>query len=34
MYPWRNHFDRGMPWAGIGYETWKARQDDARRQEV
>ena len=22
-YPWRFHFERGMPWEGIGYETWK-----------
>lgn len=21
-YPWMNRFDRGMPWAGIGYEEW------------
>lgn len=25
-YPWRNHFDRGMPWAGIGYDSWLAQQ--------
>lgn len=23
VYPWRNVFDRGMPWAGIGYEKWR-----------
>jgi acetyltransferase-like isoleucine patch superfamily enzyme len=33
MYPWRNHFDRGMPWAGIGFDVWKARQGDAPRQK-
>lgn len=22
IYPWREHFDRGMPWQGIGYEAW------------
>lgn len=22
VYPWRFHFDRGMPWEGIGYESW------------
>lgn len=22
VYPWRYHFDRGMPWAGIGYREW------------
>ena len=21
-YPWRFHFERGMPWEGIGYEKW------------
>jgi acetyltransferase-like isoleucine patch superfamily enzyme len=23
VYPWPEHFDRGMPWAGIGYATWQ-----------
>lgn len=22
VYPWRYTFDRGMPWEGIGYDTW------------
>lgn len=22
VYPWRNTFDRGMPWENIGYEEW------------
>lgn len=22
VYPWREHFERGMPWEGVGYETW------------
>ena len=22
VYPWMNRFERGMPWEGIGYETW------------
>lgn len=22
IYPWRDHFDRGMPWADIGYGRW------------
>ena len=26
IYPWRYHFDRGLPWAGIGYDAWEARQ--------
>ena len=21
-YPWRDHFDRGMPWEGSDYDTW------------
>ena len=25
VYPWRDHFERGMPWEGIGYHAW-ARQ--------
>jgi len=27
-YPWPEHFERGMPWQGIGFETWdKLRRD-------
>lgn len=22
IYPWKKHFDRGMPWKDIGYELW------------
>lgn len=22
VYPWKYHFDRGMPWKGIGYDEW------------
>ncbi len=22
-YPWMQHFDRGMPWEGRGYENWE-----------
>lgn len=25
LYPWMIRFDRGMPWEGIGYEEWAAR---------
>jgi len=28
VYPWRYHFDRGMPWQGIGYDNWKNKQDN------
>jgi acetyltransferase-like isoleucine patch superfamily enzyme len=24
VYPWKHHFDRGMPWEGVGYEKWAA----------
>lgn len=27
VYPWRETFDRGMPWQGIGYEQWRAMQN-------
>jgi acetyltransferase-like isoleucine patch superfamily enzyme len=23
VYPWRYHFDRGMPWKGMPYEEWE-----------
>lgn len=26
VYPWRESFDRGMPWNGIGYEKWLAAE--------
>lgn len=32
LYPWREHFERGMPWAGIGYAAWRSRHD-ARSNE-
>lgn len=25
VYPWRYHFDHGMPWEGIGYDEWIRR---------
>ena len=28
VYPWRYTFDRGMPWAGIGYDKWKSGDID------
>jgi acetyltransferase-like isoleucine patch superfamily enzyme len=24
VYPWREHFGRGMPWEDVGYEAWNA----------
>lgn len=26
-YPWPTHFERGMPWEGVGYEVWKKTKD-------
>jgi acetyltransferase-like isoleucine patch superfamily enzyme len=26
VYPWREHFERGMPWVGIGYHAWNERR--------
>jgi len=28
VYPWRETFDRGMPWQGIGYEQWRAMHNN------
>jgi acetyltransferase-like isoleucine patch superfamily enzyme len=30
VYPWREHFDRGMPWEGIGYQAWSERRKAGR----
>jgi acetyltransferase-like isoleucine patch superfamily enzyme len=27
VYPWRENFERGMPWEGVGYEAWAAKRD-------
>lgn len=27
VYPWKYSFDRGMPWEGIGYETWEGLKE-------
>lgn len=27
LYPWRYHFDRGMPWKGLGYESWSKNEE-------
>lgn len=26
MYPWRQHFQRGMPWEGTGFDAWDERR--------
>lgn len=28
LYPWMPRFERGMPWAGMGFEDWAAQQID------
>jgi acyl-[acyl carrier protein]--UDP-N-acetylglucosamine O-acyltransferase len=28
VYPWREHFERGMPWQGIGYAAWLASREN------
>ncbi|MDW5265955.1 MULTISPECIES: N-acetyltransferase [Acidobacteriaceae] len=28
VYPWMNRFERGMPWEGIGYDTWIKQPHD------
>jgi acetyltransferase-like isoleucine patch superfamily enzyme len=30
VYPWRDHFDRGMPWEAIGYQEWIVRERTSR----
>jgi acetyltransferase-like isoleucine patch superfamily enzyme len=27
-YPWREHFERGMPWEGIGYAQWLSLREN------
>ena len=28
VYPWRYHFDRAMPWEGIGFDEWYNSLDE------
>lgn len=28
MYPWREHFSRGMPWESIGFDAWNRDRND------
>ncbi|MCS7028548.1 MAG: N-acetyltransferase [Bacteroidia bacterium] len=30
-YPWMYHFERNMPWAGIGYEAWLQKQKSEKK---
>ena len=30
VYPWRQSFERNMPWAGIGYNRWEELQSEGR----
>lgn len=25
-YPWPDNFEKGMPWEGIGYESWRSKE--------
>lgn len=29
-YPWAYHFERGMPWEGIGFEAWQKTQENRK----
>lgn len=31
-YPWRNSFERGMPWEGIGFETWNKNRKSSIKE--
>lgn len=33
VYPWRDHFDRGMPWEGIGYARWAMNRTEGSLHE-
>jgi acyl-[acyl carrier protein]--UDP-N-acetylglucosamine O-acyltransferase len=30
VYPWRDHYTRGMPWEELGYARWSAAESGAR----
>lgn len=34
VYPWKYHFERGMPWKGKGYDTWRKELEDKHGEEV
>lgn len=33
-YPWKDVFDRGLPWQGEGYAAWRARHPDTGTQSL
>ena len=32
VYPWRYHFERGMPWQGLGFDSWYEGLDEETRE--
>lgn len=34
IYPWREHFERNMPWEGMGYKAWLKTVDEAARKRL
>lgn len=34
VYPWREAFDRGMPWQGIGFHAWKTARNTAHGKDM
>ena len=33
VYPWRYHFERGMPWRGVGYDEWMLSVSEEKGEE-
>lgn len=31
VYPWREHFTRGMPWENVGYDRWFVEEESSRK---
>lgn len=34
IYPWRQHFDRAMPWEGVGFDAWYASLEDGEQRRL
>lgn len=34
VYPWRNHFDRAMPWEGAGFDAWSRSLDEETKKRL